>query len=101
MNIHLHIDRLVLDRIDLPVEHRDTLVAAVTAELSRRLAEGGLTPEMAAGLAVPVVPGGFVQSRTASGAPGGSGDDAARFGSEIAAAVYRGIGTASQGGGTR
>lgn len=42
MNIHLHIERLVLDGVDVPGHRQAALQAALVSELSRLLAVGGL-----------------------------------------------------------
>ena len=49
MNINLHIERLVLD--GLPLSQRDgpAVQAAVEAELTRLLTEGGLSPDLLSG----------------------------------------------------
>ncbi len=83
MNVELHIDRLVLDGIDLDHAGRPVLQAAVEAELSRLLAAGGLGA-LAAGGAVPSVRAEGIQL---------SGDgNPAQLGRQIAGAVYGGIG---------
>lgn len=83
MKVNLHIDRLVLEGIDLDHAQRPHLQAAVEAELGRLLAERGVG-NLAAGGAVPSV-------RTEGfeiGADGGPG----RLGTQIAQSVYGGIG---------
>ena len=60
MNVKLHIDRLVLDGIDLETAQRPVLQAAVEAELGRLLAEGGVGESWAAGGAVPASAGGWI-----------------------------------------
>ena len=52
MNIDLHIERLVLDGIDIPHHQRPAFQVAVTAELTRLLTEGSLQPGFATGGAV-------------------------------------------------
>ena len=83
-DIHLHIERLILD--GLPLEHgQGPLVqAAVEAELSRLLTENGLAPGLQTGGAVP-----GVQARGIQLSPGHS---PARLGRQIAGSVYGGIG---------
>ncbi len=83
MNINLHIERLVLEGIDLDPAQRPILQAAVEAELSRLLAEGGVG-SLAAGGAVPSVKAEGFQM-------GGDGNPSA-LGRQIAGAVYGGIG---------
>ncbi|MCS6303119.1 MAG: hypothetical protein H8K07_05575 [Nitrospira sp.] len=53
MNVNLHIDRLVLDGLEIAPEQRPVLQAAVESELSRLLTERGLSPSLARGIAVP------------------------------------------------
>jgi hypothetical protein len=53
-------------------------------ELTGRLKEGGLSPELSAGVAVPHMRGGEITL--------GQGSHPARLGSQIAGAVYCGIG---------
>jgi hypothetical protein len=79
VKVNLHIDRLVLEGIDLHHAQRPLLQAAVEAELGRLLAEGG-----AGNLAT----GGAVPSVRAEGFEIGP----ARLGTQIARSVYGGIG---------
>jgi len=84
VNVKLHIDRLVLDGIDLKGAQRSVLQAAVEAELARLLAEGGVGETWAAGGAVPVVRADGFQM---------SGErNPEQLGRQIAGAVYGGIG---------
>jgi len=83
MKVNLHIDRLVLEGIDLDHAQRPHLQAAVEAELGRLLAERGVG-NLAAGGAVPSVRAEGFQI---------SGDgNPAQLGRQIAGAVYGGIG---------
>jgi hypothetical protein len=83
VNVNLHIDRLVLEGIDLEPAQRPLLQAALEAELGRLIAEGGVGG-LAAGGAVPAIKaGGFEMS--------GEGNPA-QLGRQIAGAVYGGIG---------
>jgi hypothetical protein len=84
MSLHLHIDRLVLDGLPLRAVDRAALQAAVETELARLLSEGGLAPGLVEGGAVPALRGGSLQE--------GRGDKAAGLGTQIAQAVYGGIG---------
>ncbi len=83
MNVTLHIERLILDGLDVRPGDRPRLQAAVEAELSRLLGEGGIAPGLAEGGAVPALRGGNVQA---------GGGDSVRLGTQIAQAVYGGIG---------
>jgi hypothetical protein len=87
MNVTLHIERLILDGLDVRPGDRPHLQAAVEAELTRLLGEGGIAPGLAAGGAVPALRGGSVQMGGGAG-----GKSAAGLGSQIAQAVYGGIG---------
>lgn len=83
MNVDLHIERLILEGIDLDPAHRPVLQAALEAELGRLIAAGGVGG-LAAGGAVPAVRAGGIEM-------GGDGDPA-QLGRQIAGAVYGGIG---------
>jgi hypothetical protein len=84
MNVRLHIERLVLEGIDLSPAERPLLQESLQAELGRLLAEGGIEGGLATGLMVPAVrANGFEMSRE-----GG----AVRLGQQIAGSVYGGIG---------
>jgi hypothetical protein len=84
MNVNIHIERLILDGVHVPYAQRPALQAAVEAELTRLISEGGLTPGLQSGGAYPRVPGGSIQLPQ-------DGNHAA-LGSQIARAVYGGIG---------
>ena len=82
MKIHLHIERLVLDGV--AVDQPRILREALEHELMSRLKEGGLSRELRSGAVVPHVHGGAIEL--------GQSSHSARLGSQIAGAVYRGIG---------
>jgi hypothetical protein len=82
MKVHIHIDRLVLDGLDVPHASRAGLRAAVEQELTRLVAGGGLASELAGGVALPSVRAPQI---TAAGSP-------AQLGTSIAGAVYGGVG---------
>lgn len=84
MNIDLHIERLVLDGIDVPHHERPALQAAMSAELTRLLTEGGLQPGLTVGGAMAFARGDDMQMT-----PGG---DPQHLGQQIAGAVYGGLG---------
>lgn len=84
MNIHLHIERLILDGLPVQAGNGAQLQAAFEAELARLLADGGLSRELAQGGVVPSVRAGAI-SLVAEGQP-------APLGNQIARAVYGGIG---------
>ncbi len=92
-DIHLHIERLVLD--GLPIEHGQGphVKAAVEAELTRLLTENGLAAELQSGGALPRLNANAIQLP-----PGGS---PAQIGQQIAQSVYGGIGNTPRGGAVR
>jgi hypothetical protein len=82
-SIHLHIERLVLDGIDIAPGQRHLLQASVTAELTRLLTHGGLAPGLAQGIALPRLSTGGIQI---------TDNNPAQLGRQIAGSVYGGIG---------
>lgn len=82
MTVRLHIDRLVLDGLDLPPGGHHALRAAVEGELARLIAAGGLAPALKDSLAVPSID---APSIDAGGSP-------RQLGAAIAGAVYAGVG---------
>lgn len=91
MNVHVHIERLVLDGLTLGPGDAGRVRAAVEAELGRLLADGGVAPELRSGGALP----GVTTPSITLGPPGAPGGPAGALdsGREIARAVYRGIGS--------
>jgi copper homeostasis protein CutC len=85
VNINLHIERLILDAVDVRPGQRDLLRATLETELARLLTEGGLASALRNG-------GAFARITTPA-IPIHDGNGRADFGKQIAAAVYRGIGT--------
>jgi len=83
VKIDLHIERLVLDGIDVGPAQRPHLQAAVETELGRLLAEGGIGDGLAGGGAVPAV-------RAEGFQIGGEGSPV-QLGRQIARSVYGGI----------
>ena len=83
-NISLHIERLVLDGVDVGPGQRHLLQAAVKSELTRLLSEGGLASQLTSGVATPRIVGAAIQLS------GGNGPT--ELGRQIAGAVYGGIG---------
>lgn len=84
MNINLHIERLVLDGIPLDPGRRPLLQAAVEAELTRLLENGGLNDALQTG-------GAFYNVR-AAGIQLADDTSPTRLGEQIAGAVFGGIG---------
>jgi len=83
MNITLHIERLVLDGVPIAPDQRHLLQASVEAELSRLLTNGGLSPTLAQGTAVPWVSTHGIQL---------TNNNPTQIGQHIAQSVYGGIG---------
>jgi hypothetical protein len=84
MNVKLHIERLILDGISPFPGERPLLQAAIEAELTRLLANGGLNDALRSG-------GALYNVRTAGFQLAHDGNPA-RLGEQIARAVYGGIG---------
>jgi hypothetical protein len=84
MNITLHIERLILDGLPIGSGQGATVQAAVEAELSRLLVQGGIAPSLQSGGAVPSVRAEAIQF-TAQSTP-------AQMGQQIAHSVYAGMG---------
>ena len=84
MNINLHIERLVLDGLQLERGQGPHIQAAIEAELTRLLTEQGLAGTLQNGARLPSLPGAPMQFT-----PGSS---PAQLGAQIAHSVYTGIG---------
>jgi hypothetical protein len=84
VNIELHIERLILDGLQVERGERADLQASVEAELSRLLTSGGLRPELMSGVRMRSLAGGEMQL-TNQTLP-------AHLGTDIAKAVHVGIG---------
>lgn len=84
MNVQLHIERLVLDGLDLGTAQPQQLQAAIESELARLLGEGGVAPALAGGTALARIAVPAIQMQR--------GEPVASAGARIAAAVYGGIG---------
>jgi hypothetical protein len=89
MNIHLKIERLVLEGLSVDKRQGPQIQAAVEAELARLLGASGLSEELRQGTALPRVPAGTIQ-------PPHHGDPAL-LGRQIANAVFGGIGAPTTG----
>jgi hypothetical protein len=84
MKIVVQIDRLVLDGLTVAPHEHALLQAAIEAELSRLLTDGGIASGLLAGGATPSIAGGALAA--------GVDQQAAPLGEGIARAVYAGIG---------
>ncbi|MDI1292350.1 MAG: hypothetical protein PSV18_06355 [Methylobacter sp.] len=83
MNINLHIERLVLDGVNIAPGQRHLLQASVTMELTRLLMQNGLSPHLIEGLALSHLSASGLQM---------TGNNPTQMGQQIAQSVYRGIG---------
>jgi hypothetical protein len=82
--IRLHVERLVLDGVELDPRDAPRLREALQAELGRLLAEGGLHPALAGGGSRRAVDAAPLQT-----APGQAPD---ALGTDLARSVYAGLG---------
>ena len=87
MNITLHIERLIVEGLDLPQRQRGVLQTALEAELGRLLAQGEIGTHLAQGGAVPRLAAPAIQLR--------ANTDPTVLGTSIAQAVYSSIGNNS------
>lgn len=87
MNIALHIDRLVLDGLQLGPGQADLVGSAIEAELTRLVAAGGIAPELATGVAMPTLRAGRIEM---------TGSEPQALGGQIAQAMYTGLGARGQ-----
>ncbi len=83
MNVNLHIERLVLDGIELRPDQQPVFKASLTTELSRLLADGALGPHLSQGAAL---------ARLSVGDAELTAGDPRQLGQQIAQSVYQGIG---------
>ncbi|HEY9675110.1 MAG TPA: hypothetical protein V6D11_26960 [Waterburya sp.] len=83
MNINLHIERLIVDGVNLYPSDRRVLQATVEAELARLLTTEGLPPGWQAGGAVPSVSIPPIELTP--------NINPTQMGQQIAQAVYRGM----------
>ncbi|CAG0930528.1 hypothetical protein TFLX_01804 [Thermoflexales bacterium] len=83
-DIHLHIERLILDGLPLERSQGPQVQAAVEAELSRLLTTSGIGAQFQAGGAVPSVRAPALQLADNS--------SSTQLGQQIAQSVYSGLG---------
>jgi hypothetical protein len=82
-DIHLHIERLILDGLPIERSQGSSVQAAIEAELSRLLTENGLAAHLHADGAMPSVHANAIQL-TVNSSP-------TQVGTQIAQSVYVGI----------
>lgn len=86
MNVRLHIERLVLDGLELERGHEPVLRAALEAELTRLIADGGGATHL--------LHAGMVPRLSAPGIEtAGRGGDPAHLGRQIARSVFDSLGS--------
>jgi hypothetical protein len=83
MNIHLHIERLILDGLPIERNQASHVQAAVEAELTRLLGANGLAADLQEGGAIPSVRANGIQI---------TNSNPAQIGTQIAQSVYSGVG---------
>ena len=84
MRIELHIENLVLDGVPLARGQRARLRATIVQELTRRLGDGALAAQFAAGGGRDVVHAAPIRV--------GARPDAQALGTQIAASIHSGLG---------
>ncbi len=82
MNINLHIERLVLEGVNITADQHHMLQSTVTAELTRMLVEADLFSSFPQGAAVSHLSTGDIQL---------TGNNPAQLGQSIAQSVYGGL----------
>ncbi len=83
MNINLHIERLVLDGVNIAPGERQLLHTRVTTELAQMLNSGGLAADLSGGQALSRLSAGTIQLTE---------NQPKQLGQQIAQSVYGGIG---------
>jgi hypothetical protein len=84
VNINLHIERLVLDGVNIAPGQGDLLQTNLTAELTRLINNGGLAENLVEGLASSRLPTSDIQLTS---------NKPVELGQKIAQSVYGGIGS--------
>lgn len=82
MKINLHIERLILDGVNIAPSQRDLLQASVITELTRLLNNGGLADNIVEGAAFPRLSTNSIQL---------TDNKPKQLGQQIAQSVYGGI----------
>lgn len=83
MNINFHIERLVLDGVNITPGERHLLQASITNELTQMLNNGGLSRSLVEGIPLPRLSTNSIQL---------TGNKPTELGKQIAQSVYGGIG---------
>ena len=82
-NIHLYIDRLILDGLPVDRTHAPHLQTALETELTRLLVENGLSTDLQSGGAVPSIRVNPIQLI--------AGNNPTQMGAQIAQSVFSGM----------
>jgi hypothetical protein len=90
METNIHIERLVLEGFSVPYAQQAQLQQALQAELARLFSQGGLSPSLLGGGALPAVQAAALDLH--AGAP------PADLGRQIARSVYSSLGNPAPGG---
>ncbi len=82
MKINLHIEQVVLERVDVSAGDRELLRESIAGELGRMLGEEGLTNGLTRGVSVSRMVAGDIQL---------TANKPVKLGQQIARSVYEGI----------
>jgi hypothetical protein len=83
MNINLHIERLVLEGVNIAAGEGHLLQNVVVTELTRILTDGGLSSSIAQGSGLPHISASGIQLK--------DGNNLTQIGQQIAQSVYGGL----------
>ena len=83
MDIHIHIERLVLEGVNVPQHQEAVLQSTVETELANLVTAGSLNSSLMTAGIIPGLSGETFQLKGSS--------DAVQLGQQIALAVYKGI----------
>jgi hypothetical protein len=83
VNIHLHIERLILDGLPLDAHQAGQVQQAVEAELTRLFATAGPAPGLQSGWAMPAMRAGGIELR--------GGEVPHQLGTRIAQSLHQGL----------
>ena len=84
MNVNLHIERLIVDGLEIDPSKRDSFKAGIESELTALLTAGGVGETLSAGAALPRVEGPAIQLQPDNSTP--------QLSRQIAGSIYGGIG---------
>ena len=84
MNVNLHIERLIVDGLEIDPSKRDSFKSGIERELTALLTAGGVGETLSAGAALPRVEGPSIQLQPDNSTP--------QLSRQIAGSIYGGIG---------